>query len=318
MTITPTALAALEAKRKMTITDWQSLTPAEQAEFTDSNSDGVVNTQDILNVSATWGSVPSPTPPPVITPIPPSGSIYWIGANGTPYDITPVAATAPITKTTGIDATGQKDKTYTGFVSNPSKTFTVEGSTAPDTDGILVQNFGGEFRDYGAWVGGGKRVTFDHVNLRCINPAVETYGIRSYCDELVVMNSVIDNQNGWKRSVRIPEGKAAIINTTIIGGTVELGHRDDIGNTSAHPILFRNVTIEKRSDEMNMAARILNGAGDLVFDHVAFNGGGTAIEIQGTFTGKILCKNGCTRNGQPLTMSHIANDAPADRIRIEN
>lgn len=293
--------------------------PATLKERSDTNGDGAVNTSDLLIVIGNWSGT---TPPPVIVPpVPlpvPSTTITWTGADGQPKSITPVQATNPIVMNGGINATGMKDKTWTGNVavtSYRSKVFTTEGDGG-GADNLRVQNLIGTYpaSGYGAWIGGGGDYTFDNVQLTCTGVAGsgdESYGIRSYCDHLTVLNSKIDNSKSGqegKRTIRIPQcDSAAIVNTKLIGGAIELGQADASGNTNATAILFRGGGITKKSDPMNCCVRLLNGAGDVVFEDYEFTDGGTATDIQGTFTGRVAYRR-CTRAGVPLTKSHIGND----------
>ena len=313
--MTPAAQAAHAATKAMTAADWASMSTNELRTMFDANDDGTVNNPDLLKLIGTWGAITT-DPPPVITPTPPTGAITWTKADGTQASITPLPVTSPITLTAGINPAGQKGKTYTGVISgNPMRVLSIEGSGANETE-IRMENVTANWREYGAW-SAGKRITLIECHWNCDNPLTETYSLRDYSSELVVMDSELWNEDGWKRSVRKIQGRGAFVNCTIVGGAFEIGNPDAAPNNTDVPyLLIRGGRITKASDPMNMVLRICNGLGDGVFEQVDFSGGGKAVEIQGTFTGRLAFR-GCTRNGAPLKMSDIANDTgDASRVSI--
>lgn len=267
----------------------------------------VVDRSTCLIQQAALGSncVPPTKPVAVVQPPPVTATkIEWTGADGLPKSITPVSASSPITINSGISPAGMTGKTWTGSMTGVMRVLSV--SDGAGTDNIRLQNVNAEWREYGAWVLGG-RFTFDGCNWKCVNPVTETYSIRNYAAELSVLNSTLDNSAGWKRSVRQIQGRAAFVNCTIKGGAFEIGNPDASPNKTDVPyLLVRGGSITKASDPMNMVVRVNNGAGDLVFENVDFIGGGNAFEIDSTFLGQIAIRN-CRRNGQPFKASHVFN-----------
>jgi hypothetical protein len=286
----------------------------------------VVDRSTCLIEQAALGSTCTvPTKPVAVVPIPPvtTTKIDWIGAGGAANTVTLATGSggSAIVTNTAISAAQMQDKTWTGSSVGAVKAFVLEGDGTHNatTRNLLLRNYDGrDYIEYGAYLGGGDRITIQDssFNYKLESVQKETYGIRSAASNVALLNVKVDNSLGNKRSLRHFGGSIVVRDSAFKGGQVQFGDVGAATGTAVYgPVLVKNTTFEKVSDPMPACIAIYPGAMDVVMEDVALSGPGRSIDVDSRRTGNVLLRR-VTWNGQPITKGSMGGEL--SRVTITN